>query len=397
MTTNSTLTVRLEDGHHGACALGTFDPATDVFDANDNWQNECVNPTLEPASIVCARTLITDSLPDLWGRKVARLLEEARSRRNEVKPRPITDALLLASVADSDRMGALRYATPYDPEHYLGERRYPLPREANLPELASIARRIETDDILSAATLEAFAENATALGGSRPKASFADAAGSLWLAKFPSIDDDRDKGAWEYAMVRLADKAGIRVPTVRLIDIGDTRGRVFASKRFDRTDDGKRRHYLSVRALLGAADNREARSYRDLVSLIERICFDPRKEKEELWRRTVFKCLIHDGDDHLRNQGFLLTERGWELSPAFDLNASLSKTHLTLTYDGGRRDLAAETLLTGSSDWGISNARAREIFEEVKTVLLGWRNSARQLAIPEEEIERLQPAFEEIR
>lgn len=397
MTTNSTLTVRLEDGHHGDCVLGTFNPATDAFDANDNWQNECVNPTLEPADGVCARTLITDSLPDLWGRKVARLLEEARSRRNEVKPRAITDALLLASVADSDRMGALRYARPCEPEHYLGERRYPLPREADLPELASIARRIETDDILSAATLEAFAENATALGGSRPKASFVDAAGHLWLAKFPSIDDDRDKGAWEYAMVHLAAEAGIRVPSVRLIDIGDARGHVFASKRFDRTENGARRHYLSVRALMGASDNREPRSYRDLVSLIERICFDPSKEKEELWRRTVFKCLIHDGDDHLRNQGFLLTERGWELSPAFDLNASLSKTHITLTYDGGRRDLAPEPLLAGSSDWGISDARAREIFEEVKTVLTGWKNAARKLAIPEEEIERLQPAFTNIR
>ena len=397
MTTNSTLTVRLEDGHHGDCVLGTFNPATDAFDANDNWQNECVNPTLEPADGVCARTLITDSLPDLWGRKVARLLEEARSRRNEVKPRAITDALLLASVADSDRMGALRYARPCEPEHYLGERRYPLPREADLPELASIARRIETDDILSAATLEAFAENATALGGSRPKASFVDAAGHLWLAKFPSIDDDRDKGAWEYAMVHLAAEAGIRVPSVRLIDIGDARGHVFASKRFDRTENGARRHYLSVRALMGASDNREPRSYRDLVSLIERICFDPEKEKEELWRRTVFKCLIHDGDDHLRNQGFLLTERGWELSPAFDLNASLSKTHLTLTYNGGRRDLAAESLLAGAKDWGIDQQRAREIFEDVKTVLADWKKAARELSISEEEIERLQPAFEEIR
>lgn len=397
MTTNSILTVRLEDGHHGDCVLGTFDPANNALNANDNWKNVRVNPTLEPAGGVCARTLITDSLPDLWGRKVARLLEEARSRRNEVKPRAITDALLLACVADSNRMGALRFAKPSDPEHYLGQRRYPLPRESDLPELASIARRIESDDILSAATLEVFAENATALGGSRPKASFVDAAGRLWLAKFPSIDDDRDKGAWEYAMVLLAAEAGIRVPNVRLIDIGDARGRIFASRRFDRTENGARRHYLSVRALLGASDNREPRSYRDLVSLIDRICFDPEKEKEELWRRTVFKCLIHDGDDHLRNQGFLLTERGWELSPAFDLNASLSKTHLTLTYNGGRRDLAAEALLAGAKDWGIDQQRAREIFEDVKTVLADWKKAARELSISEEEIERLQPAFEEIR
>jgi len=30
-------------------------------------------------------------------------------------------------------------------------------------------------------------------------------------------------------------------------------------------------------------------------------------------------------DDHLRNHGFILTEKGWVLSPAYDLNPSDDK------------------------------------------------------------------------
>jgi hypothetical protein len=34
------------------------------------------------------------------------------------------------------------------------------------------------------------------LGGARPKASFTETNGSLWIAKFPARDDSRDVGAW---------------------------------------------------------------------------------------------------------------------------------------------------------------------------------------------------------
>ena len=213
------------------------------------------------------------------------------------------------------------------------------------------------------------------------------------MAKFPSINDDRDKGAWEYVTARLAQKAGIRLPEFQLIDINDPLGRIFVSKRFDRTDDGGRLHYLSVRALLGAADNREARSYRDLVALIESICHDAQAQKEELWRRTVFKCFIHDGDDHLRNLGFLLTPNGWELAPAFDLNPSLSKTHLTLSYGCRCRDIAPSALLECVSDWGIPSDRAERIARETAQVVSQWKTEAREAGIAEKEIAQMQPAF----
>ena len=326
------LSVCYEDANHTSALIGRvfLRNGSIAFESNHSVLNK--SSGWNPADVVeegkRLTSLIVDSLPDLWGRKVASELLKARARKDEVRPAPVDDAQLLRLVCDSDRMGALRFVDEKMPGRYLGERRFTPPTTVDLAELCQTARRIETGDMLSSACLEQFAENATALGGSRPKTSFINEQRQLCIAKFPSINDDRDKGAWEYVTARLAQQAGIRLPDFELIDIDDPFGRVFASKRFDRTEAGSRLHFLSVRALLGATDNREPRSYRDLTSLIETICHDPEKQKEELWRRTIFKCLIHDGDDHLRNLGFLFTPAGWELAPAFDLNPSLSKNHL---------------------------------------------------------------------
>ena len=37
----------------------------------------------------------------------------------------------------------------------------------------------------------------SSLGGARPKANLVDEGGSLWIAKFPSADDDYDVALWE--------------------------------------------------------------------------------------------------------------------------------------------------------------------------------------------------------
>lgn len=393
------LSVCYEDANHTATLIGrvSLRNGSVAFESNHSVLNK--SSGWNPADVVeegkRLTSLIVDSLPDLWGRKVASELLKARARKDEVRPAPVDDAQLLRLVCDSDRMGALRFVDEKMPGRYLGERRFTPPTTVDLAELCQTARRIETGDMLSSACLEQFAENATALGGSRPKTSFINEQSQLCIAKFPSINDDRDKGAWEYVTARLAQQAGIRLPDFELIDIDDPFGRVFASKRFDRTEAGSRLHFLSVRALLGATDNRDPRSYRDLTSLIETICHDPEKQKEELWRRTIFKCLIHDGDDHLRNLGFLFTPAGWELAPAFDLNPSLSKTHLTLTYGDGYRDITPEALLKHSSDWGIPSDIAENITHETVQIIARWKDEAQSAGISEAQIKMMQPAFTE--
>ena len=38
----------------------------------------------------------------------------------------------------------------------------------------------------------------------------------------------------------------------------------------------------------------------------------------QLVKQIIFNISISNTDDHLRNHGFILTEKGWRLSPAFN-------------------------------------------------------------------------------
>jgi len=52
----------------------------------------------------------------------------------------------------------------------------------------------------------------------------------------------------------------------------------------------------------------------------------------ELYRRVAFNVMFGNTDDHFRNHGFLLTPKGWTLSPAYDINPGL-KSHQCLLID----------------------------------------------------------------
>ncbi len=42
--------------------------------------------------------------------------------------------------------------------------------------------------------------------------------------------------------------------------------------------------------------------------------------------RFIFDAAgVIDTDDHFRNHGFLLTQKGWTLSPAYDMNPTLNE------------------------------------------------------------------------
>jgi hypothetical protein len=59
----------------------------------------------------------------------------------------------------------------------------------------------------------------SSFGGARPKASVLDSDQSLWIAKFPGKDDDRDVGAWEMLTAQLAQEAGVEMSEYKLESI----------------------------------------------------------------------------------------------------------------------------------------------------------------------------------
>lgn len=76
------------------------------------------------------------------------------------------------------------------------------------------------------------------LGGARPKASVVDPDGQLWIAKFPSVHDENDMGAWELVVHTLARGCRLRVPESLVRRFANPH-HTFLVKRFDRTAAGR--------------------------------------------------------------------------------------------------------------------------------------------------------------
>lgn len=71
------------------------------------------------------------------------------------------------------------------------------------------SRNFEKDESsLSERWLNLLIKPGSSLGGARPKATVVDTEGQLWIAKFPSKNDENDIGAWEMVVHDLASRCG---------------------------------------------------------------------------------------------------------------------------------------------------------------------------------------------
>lgn len=230
------------------------------------------------------------------------------------------------------------------------------------------------------------------LGGARPKANFTEGDGSLWIAKFPARDDDRDIGAWEYVVHQLARKAGVEVPAARMIRLGDD-FHTFCVQRFDRVD-GARRFYASAMTLLCKTQS-EGASYLELAQFIRAQGDAEHADADlaQLFRRVAFNVAVGNRDDHLRNHGFVLGKTGWRLAPAFDINPNIDKAEHVLNIDDVDNRPSLKTVLDTAAFYGLGDGPARQAVEEVAAVVDGWRGAARQAGISGADIDLTAGAF----
>ena len=272
--------------------------------------------------------LFLDSSPDRWGRLLMKRREALIARRENREAHRLNESDFLLGVHDSHRMGALRYCVD---GRFMDDRsEFASPPWTSLRELEEASRRILQDDAESdpeyARWLRMLIAPGGSLGGARPKASVVDAAGRLWIAKFPTGQDEHDVGAWEQVVHTLASRAGLEVPGAEVRQFGQAGSRghhTYLSKRFDRTDTGERIHFASALTLLDRIDGADAESgasYVDLADVLIQSGAQTRTDLEKLWRRIVFSVCVSNTDDHLRNHGFLFGPEGWTLSPAYDMN-----------------------------------------------------------------------------
>jgi serine/threonine-protein kinase HipA len=235
----------------------------------------------------------------------------------------------------------------------------------------------------------------SSLGGARPKASIIDSKGHLWIAKFPSRNDYKNMAAWEQVTAELAIRSGVNMPETQLLRFSGEY-HTFLSKRFDRTNAGKRVHFASAMTLLGYTDGTNSEdgvSYLEMAEFIRRSGAMVIQDLEQLWRRVVFNICVKNTDDHLRNHGFLLTERGWVLSPAFDINPNETGTGLKLNISEDDNALDIGLALEVAEHFRLKPNRASEIIEEVTNRVSTWQKLAQKYKLPKSEQTLMESAF----
>jgi serine/threonine-protein kinase HipA len=341
--------------------------------------------------------IFTDSAPDRWGRLLLDRRETLKAREEKRHPRSLTEWDYLLGVHDSCRMGALRFRQDSDSPFLDNDRHLAAPPVASLRELEAASLALEAPDADEHPEfrqwLTALLAPGSSLGGARPKANFTDPDGALWIAKFPSREDRRDIGAWEMVVYQLAKAAGLNVPDTQLLSLG-SRHRTFASRRFDRLANGRRRFFVSAMTLLNRQDGENA-SYLELAEFLSTRGSPVHKETDlrELWTRIIFNILVSNRDDHLRNHGFILSADGWRLAPAYDLNPNIERTHHQLAIDSSDPTPDVALALATAEFYGLTQAHAAKILQRVRVAIGQWRTVAANLRLPRAEIERLAQAF----
>jgi serine/threonine-protein kinase HipA len=336
---------------------------------------------------------IGDSAPDRWGRALMRRMERRRAEGEGRAPRTLQEIDYLLLVDDDARQGALRFAEREGGPFLREEGVKRIPPLVELPQLLSAAEHVmENKD--TAEDLRVLFAPGSSLGGARPKASVIEKDGHLAIAKFPRKDDEINTVVWEAVALGLAKKAGIAVPAFRVELIA--KKPVLLLRRFDR-EGARRIPFLSAMSMLGSKDH-ETRSYLEIVDALRQHGAAPQDDMEALWRRVVFNILISNGDDHLRNHGFLYAGRdGWRLSPAYDLNpvpTDVKPRILSTAINEDDNTASLALALDVATYFELDAVQAREIAAQAGKAVSKWRDESARHGLSKAEIDRMASAFE---
>lgn len=329
---------------------------------------------------------VKDSFPDRWGRLLLDRRERIMAQAEGRPRRMLTNYDYLIGIEDFTRMGGIRYKSDESDGYINASDKYLVPPVESLRALCDACHEIELaeerNELPEQRWLDQLIDPGTSLGGARPKANVVDTDGKLYVAKFPSKKDLENTELIEHFSHQLAATAGINVAKTRTIKISRDRD-LLLSERFDRTALGKRIHFASAMSLLGLDDgagNSTGNGYLDIVDFILQGCVDVKQNIRELFRRVTFNVMFGNTDDHFRNHGFLLTPKGWTLSPAYDINPG-AKSHQCLLIDEYTERSDINVLLSACESYMLERQDALEIIEEVRTAIKDWQQVATRLQI----------------
>lgn len=333
----------------------------------------------------------SDALPDRWGRTLLNRREQIMAVEEKRPVRRLSSFDYLMGIEDYSRMGGLRFKESIDDDFINISDTLRIPPITDIRELEAASQEIEKSEeqnlLPDKKWIAQLVQPGSSLGGARPKASVIDTDKVLYVAKFPSRKDDYDTGLWEHFSHLLAIKAGVNAATTKVLSTND-KYHTLLSRRFDRTEAGKRIHFASAMTMLGFTDGDNATTghgYLDIVDFILQSCTNVEANLQELYRRVAYNICIGNSDDHFRNHGFLLTAKGWTLSPAYDMNPTLNEYQsLLISSSSNKADL--KILLDVCEDYMLNREVAERIIFEVVDAVRDWQKLAVKIGISKREI-----------
>jgi serine/threonine-protein kinase HipA len=339
-----------------------------------------------------------DALPDRWGRMLLNRREQILAKEEKRPVRKLSSFDHLMGIDDFSRMGGFRFKTDPNGGFINRDAALQIPPLTSLRALLQASMEVELSEEKNELPLKKWINQliqpGSSLGGARPKASIIDENRKLFIAKFPSRNDDYDVGLWEHFAHLLARKAGINAAVTNVVPGGE-KYHTLLSERFDRTPEGKRIHFASAMTMLGRSDgdnHTNGYGYLDIVDFILRGCTRVDDNLRELYRRVAFNICIGNTDDHFRNHGFLLVAKGWTLSPAYDINPTLNE-YQSLLISSASNESSLEVLLEACGEYMLDRKQASGIIQEVVAAVKNWKALAVKLQVPKPEMDKFSARF----
>ena len=145
--------------------------------------------------------------------------------------------------------------------------------------------------------------------------------------------------------------------------------------------------------MFGYKDGTEGVSYLELAEFLINHGADVNNDLKELWRRIVFSISVSNTDDHLRNHGFILTEKGWILTLTYDINPNESGSGLNLNISENDNSLNFELAIEVAEEFRLKKDEAEKIVNDILDKVKDWKAIADKYNISRREHAIMEKAF----
>lgn len=106
--------------------------------------------------------------------------------------------------------------------------------------------------------------------------------------------------------------------------------------------------------------------------------------------------MVSNTDDHMRNHGFILTKKGWRLSPLYDVNPIPYGNMLSLNVSMDDNSISIQLAVSVAKYFDLEKEEAVNIANEIKLIVKdNWEMLAKKCGLSRNACEYMRPAFSE--